>query len=225
MILFELFNTEDNAHYKSLTVSNGNRQYQFLNSIIQIAIDVDKRFLSQQIIKALNFHAIACLHTNAGEYRPCPVKVGDQYTPPEHYRVAALMDDFVNEVNRSWNHPDPVLLATFVLWRLNNIHPFINGNGRTARAACYFVLCIHAGGWLKGKTILPELLRENRKEYCDALQLAHESLAQGKLDLSVLHALVIRLLEEQFASEDAPPAAATIAAAANTPSTDATSDA
>lgn len=67
MILFELFNTEDNQHYKSLTVSNGSRQYQFLNSIIQIAIDLDKRFLSQQIIKAFNFHAIACLHTNAGE--------------------------------------------------------------------------------------------------------------------------------------------------------------
>lgn len=156
MILFELFNTEDNPHYKSLTVSNGNRQYQFLNSIIQIAIDIDKRFLSQQIIKAFNFHAIACLHTNAGEYRPCAVKVADQYVPPDHYRVAALMDDFVNEVNRSWNQADPVLLATFVLWRLNNIHPFINGNGRTARAACYFVLCVQAGGWLRGKTILPD---------------------------------------------------------------------
>jgi len=80
-------------------------------------------------------------------------------------------------------------------------------------------LCIHAGGWLKGKTILPELLRENRKEYCDALQAAHESFAQGKLDLSILHALVIKLLEEQFASEGADPAAATSAAAANTPST------
>ena len=205
MILFELFNTEANPHYKSLTISNGNRQYQFLNSIIQIAIDIDKRFLSQQIIKAFNFHAIACLHTNAGEYRPCPVKVGDQYSPPDHYRVPALMDDFVNEVNRSWNHADPVLLATFVLWRLNNIHPFINGNGRTARAACYFVLCVQAGGWLRGKTILPELLRENHKEYCDALQLAHESFASGSLDLSVLHALVIRLLEEQFATVDLNP--------------------
>ena len=63
-----------------------------------------------------------------------PVTVGD-YHPPEHYRVQALMDDFVNNVNRSWENADPVVLATLVLWRLNNIHPFINGNGRTARAA------------------------------------------------------------------------------------------
>lgn len=222
MILFELFNTEDNPQYKSLTISNGNRQYQFLNSIVQIAIEIDKRFLSQQLIKALNFHAIACLHTNAGEYRPCPVKVGNQYTPPEHYRVPALMDDFVNEVNRSWNHADPVLLATFVLWRLNNIHPFINGNGRTARAACYFVLCVHAGGWLRGKTILPELLRQNHDEYCAALQLAHDSFAQGNLDLSVLHAMVIRLLDEQFATD---PDLAAALNAANNPSTGAIPDA
>jgi Fic/DOC family len=199
VILFELFNTENNPHYRSLEISNGNRQYQFLNSIIQIAIDTNKRFLSQHLIKALNFHAITCLHTNPGEYRPCPVTVG-QHHPPEHYRIPALMDDFVNEVNRNWEQTDPVVLATFVLWRLNNIHPFINGNGRTARASSYFVLCVKAGGWLQGTTILPELIRQNHKEYCDALQLAHDSFAQGNLDFSVLHALIVRLLNEQFAT-------------------------
>jgi Fic family protein len=203
VILFELFNTENNPHYRSLEISNGNRQYQFLNSIVQIAIDINKRFLSQQIIKAFNFHAITCLHTNAGEYRPCPVSVG-QHRPPEHYRVPALMDDFVNEVNRNWAQVDPVQLSTYVLWRLNNIHPFVNGNGRTARAASYFVLCVGAGGWLQGSTILPELIRQNHAEYCAALQLGHEGFAQGKLDLTVLHALIIRLLNEQLATAGLP---------------------
>jgi hypothetical protein len=204
VILFELFNTEDNPHYRSLVISNGNRQYQFLNSIVEIAIEIDKRFLSQHIIKAFNFHAITCLHTNAGEYRPCPVLVDNKYKPPEHYRVPALMDDFVNQVNRWWESSDPVQLATFVLWRLNNIHPFINGNGRTARAASYFVLCVRSGGWLQGNTILPELIRQNHKEYCDALQLGHDSFANGSLDLTVLHALVVRLLDEQFATVTSP---------------------
>ena len=212
MILFELFNTEDNPHYRSLTISNGNRQYQFLNSIVQIAIDINKRFLSQQLIKAFNFHAIACLHTNAGEYRPCPVFIGDPsnpiYRPPEHYRVPALMDDFINEVNRSWEPVDAVVLATFVLWRLNNIHPFINGNGRTARAASYFVLCVKAGGWLRGNVILPELIRQNRDEYCAALQIGHDSFAAtGTPDLRTLHAFLIRLLDEQLSTAPDAPAA------------------
>jgi len=131
-------------------------------------------FLSQHVIKALNFQAITCLHTNAGEYRPCPVTVG-QHTPPDHYRVPALMDDFVNTVNRWWEQ-DAVALATYVLWRINNIHPFINGNGRTARAACYFVLCLKSGGWLRGATILPELIRQNHNEYVIPIRRVSDSL-------------------------------------------------
>jgi Fic family protein len=213
LIIYELVNTENNPVYRALEVSNGNRQYDFLRSIVQASLDMGKPFLSQHVIKAFNFHAIACLHTNPGEYRPCPVTIGDpgqppQYVPPDHYRVPALMDDFVNTVNRTWDQAtDPVALATYVLWRINNIHPFINGNGRTARAACYFTLCIAAGGLLPGTTILPELIRTNRQEYCDALQLGHDSFAAGALDLSVLHALVSRLLAEQLKTASPQPAA------------------
>lgn len=107
------------------------------------------------------------------------------------------MDDFVNMVNRQWESADPVELAAFVLWRLNFIHPFINGNGRTARAACYFTLCCKLGGWLDGEKILPELLRENRGEYVGALQAVDQSAANGAIDMTPLHELIARLLTEQ----------------------------
>jgi Fic family protein len=209
VIIYELVNTENHPVYKALEVSNGNRQYDFLRSIVQASLDMGKPFLSQQIIKAFNYHAITCLHAYAGEYRPCPVSVGN-HVPPAHYRVQALMDDFVNTVNRTWDTTrDPIAMATYVLWRINNIHPFINGNGRTARATCYFVLCIAAGGLLPGTKILPELIRQNRQQYCDALQLGHDSFSQGALDLSVLHALVSKLVNEQLQSattQASPPA-------------------
>lgn len=198
MILFELTRSEAHPAYQALEISNGNRQYDFLRSIIVASLEMGRPFLSQHVMKALNFHAITCLHTNAGEYRPCQVTVG-QYTPPEHYRITALMDDFVNSVNWQWEQSDPVVLASYVLWRLNHIHPFINGNGRTARAACYFVLCVQAGGWLPGETILPELLRQNRDEYVEALWAVDASVKAGVLDLSVLHGLLSRLLSEQLA--------------------------
>ncbi|GMP11669.1 Fic family protein [Bradyrhizobium sp. TM239] len=218
MIVYELVNTESHPVYKALEISNGNRQYDFLRSIVQASLDMGKPFLSQQLVKAFNFHAITCLHAYAGEYRPCPVSVG-QYAPPAHYRVQALMDDFVNTVNRSWDQTtDPIALATYVLWRINNIHPFINGNGRTARATCYFVLCIAAGGLLPGTKILPDLIRQNRQQYCDALQLGHDSFAQGNLDLSVLHALVSKLVNEQLQSATAQSSAAA-APAASLPAT------
>jgi Fic/DOC family len=197
LILFELFGTETNPVYQELEISNGNRQYDFLRSIVVAALAANCRFLSQQVICALNYHAIACLHVNAGDYRPWNVNVGT-YQPPEHYRVQALMDDFVNRVNRHWEEADPVVMATFVLWRLNHIHPFINGNGRTARAASYFVLCLKSGGLLAGATILPELIKQNRDAYVAALKQVDASLPA--LNLAPLHALLQTLLEQQLAS-------------------------
>lgn len=104
---------------------------------------------------------------------------------------------FIDEVNRKWESSDPIFLATFVLWRLNYIHPFVNGNGRTARAACYFVLCLKLGRWLKGKPNLPELIRRDRAEYVAALEHATDSHNRGSTDLSILHSLLERLLSEQ----------------------------
>lgn len=196
-----------------MEIANGNRQYDFLRSVVIISLKAGKPFLSQHVMKALNFQAITCLHTNAGEYRPCEVKVGEDYVPPDHYRVSALMDDFVNTVNRAWEQTDAVSLATLVLWRLNHIHPFINGNGRTARASSYFVLCLKTGGWLPGETILPELLRQNRDEYVEALKKGDASLKAGALDLTALHAMISRLLDTQLALH------ITALSAANTPST------
>lgn len=197
MILFELTNSESHPVYQALEISNINRQYDFLRSIVAASLDVQRPFLSSHIIKALNFQAITCLHTNSGEYRPCAVSVG-AYMPPDHYRVEALMDDFVNYVNRIWETTDAVVLASLVLWRLNHIHPFINGNGRTARATCYFVLCVKAGGWLPGNAILPELISRDRSDYVAALQHADDSLKAGPVDLGPLHALLSKLLQEQI---------------------------
>lgn len=200
MIVFELTNTEAHPVYKALEVANGNRQYDFLRSIVAASLEMGRPFLSQHVVKAFNFQAITCLHIAPGEYRPCDVTVG-AHRPPPYYRMAALMDDFVNIVNRHWERTDAVALATYVLWRLNNIHPFINGNGRTARAACYYVLCLHLGGWPPGQTILPELLKRDRDEYCEALQEAHVSFATtGVPNLARLHSMVTRLLNEQLAT-------------------------
>ncbi len=176
MILHELVgHNEDHPAYQALEVANRKTQLNFLKSLVRAALGSDTPFLSQTVIKALNFHSIGCLHAYAGRYRPCEVNVGE-YLPPEHFRVAMLMDDMVNRVNRNWTETESIELAAYVLWRINHIHPFINGNGRTARASCYFVLCLHMGKWIPGDPILPELLREDpyRSRYLEALKEADQ---------------------------------------------------
>ena len=202
MILYELTGTEDDEIYRTLEYLNTDRQLHFLESMVSVVLRTQRPFLSQALIKALNYHAIACLHVNAGEYRPCEVTVGG-YHPPAHYRVQALMDDFVNLVNRYWENEDPILLFAFVLWQLNVIHPFINGNGRTARACCYFVLCVKSGGWISGKTILPQLLQEHREEYVSSLQYADNAAklkTSNQEALGPLCELVRKLLDIQIAN-------------------------
>jgi len=178
-----------------MAIANGDRQFSFLQSIVLAALSSNQHFLSDTILKALNFHAIACLHTSAGIYRPCQVEVGS-YRPPPEFQVPGLMENFINRVNRAWETADPGNLAAFILWRLNHIHPFVNGNGRTARAAAYFALCVKLGGWLPGTPNLPARLKNHDCEYLAAIKAADGSFDAGTLDLSELHSLIARLLPE-----------------------------
>jgi len=199
MILFEMLRTESHPVYQTLEVENGSRQYDFMRSLIEAAMATNRILLSHHIIKMFNFHAIACLHTNAGEYRPCQVTVG-AHTPPNHWQIVALMDDFVNDVNKNWNNTDPVYLAAYVYWKINYIHPFINGNGRTARVASFYVLCLKLGGFMQGNPALPALLKREKAACCVALQKAHDAFNAGAPDIADLHGIFTNLINEQIAS-------------------------
>ena len=200
MILYELFEDEQHPTYRALSADNLARQYDFLRSIVNAAVSIDRPMISTTIITALNAHAISCLHVNAGEYRPFPVTVGT-YHPPGHYRILELMNAFINEVNRSWETTDTLTMAAYCLWRLNYLHPFINGNGRTARVLCYFVVCVKSGGWLRGEPILPELIRQERDEYVELLKYADATYKESPSDfLNDLRAFIRRLLDQQIRS-------------------------
>jgi hypothetical protein len=54
VILFELTGSENHPVYQSLEISNGNRQYDFLRSIVVSSLAMGRPFLSQHVIKALN---------------------------------------------------------------------------------------------------------------------------------------------------------------------------
>jgi Fic family protein len=93
-------------------------------------------------------------------------------------------------------------MAAYGLWRLNWIHPFIEGNGRTARATCYYLLCAKSGSLLPGRKIVPERIRENRKGYVDGLRGADRAWHEGNLDFSELEAYLADMLEAQLKDAD-----------------------
>ncbi len=186
---------ENDPVYQALTESNAERYYSFLDSIIETAIAVNQPFLSTAIIKALNYHAIIGLHDTAGEYRPSEVRLKSrpELTFPPPYEVQSRMDDLVNDINHQWERRSAVELAAHALWGINRIHPFVNGNGRTARAVCYFILCIKSGSLLPGETSVPELLkRQENDAYREGLKAADED------NFEPLRRLLDRLLAQQL---------------------------
>ena len=87
---------------------------------------------------------------------------------------------------------------------MNWIHPFIEGNGRTARAICYFLLCVRSGALLNGKKIVPERIKESRDEYESALKAADVAWDAGHLDFTEMEDYLAVLLEAQLTDEGMP---------------------
>lgn len=78
--------------------------------------------------------------TNAGRYRSIPVRIsGSQVALPNYRKVPDLMTKFI-EIIRSENEAHPVELAAEAHYQLVTIHPFIDGNGRTARLLMNLIL-------------------------------------------------------------------------------------
>ena len=107
------------------------------------------------------------------------------------------MDDLVETVNETWEEAEAIPLAAYCLWRLNWIHPFFNGNGRTARALCYYVISVKLGMRLPGSPILPGLILSQRDDYVKALKDADSHDGE---DLTALCNLVSDLLTKQLQS-------------------------
>lgn len=84
------------------------------------------------------------------------------------------------------------------MWRLNWIHPFDDGNGRTARATSYFVLCMRLGYRLPGTRTIPDFIVENRKPYYDALEAADAAWKEKALDVTEMERLLASLLGVQL---------------------------
>ena len=98
------------------------------------------------------------------------------------------MCDYVND---NWDSQSPLHLSSYVMWRLNWIHPFEDGNGRTSRALSYLVLCVRTGYRLPGATTIPDRISTNKFPYYDALDAADEAWKAGsKTDVSKMEELL-----------------------------------
>jgi len=175
------------------------RQYDLLSNCIEIGLEKGIEAFDKYTLWALNYAAVANIAQFGGRYREDPIYVGN-HRPPHFREVPNHMDRFFSMVHENWTTVDhPTYLAAYALWRLNWIHPFVEGNGRTARAACYYLICVKHGSLLPGKKIVPERIREHRAGYYAALEAADQIWDNGQLDVSQLAEYLAGLLQSQLA--------------------------
>lgn len=112
---------------------------------------------------------------NAGKYRNVNVIVsGRERKFPYPERIPYEMKDFIYWLNRFSGHP--VKHSALAHYKLVDIHPFIDGNGRAARLLMNLIL-------MKNHFPPAIILMKKRKEYYDALKRADN----GNYDELIFH--------------------------------------
>lgn len=181
---------------------NGLRQFDSVIEIVEHHLSPDRpfRFRPSQLLH-LNRVALEGISSYAGNWGPADIAIGgSKHKPVGAHQVPEMVEDLCDYVNDQWARRSALHLAAFVMWRLNWIHPFTDGNGRTSRAASYVVLCLRLGYVLPGGRTIPDQIAQDRTRYYKALEYADDSWLTGSLDLSPMEELLSDLLAIQLAA-------------------------
>ncbi len=158
-----------------LEAINHKEALTFIEELVAQKTDFSEYVLKQ--IHALVLHGIDREHS--GRYRELPVLIaGSPHIPPQPHHVQSRMDEYFQWYNEQQSQLHPVILAAELHERLVTIHPFIDGNGRTARLVMNLIL-LRSGfplAIIQGDA-------ENRIAYYDALEAVQ---TQGKSDAFVM---------------------------------------
>lgn len=123
----------------------------------------DVRQIHYAILKDIN-------NDNAGKYRQMEVEIsGSQYKPPSYIRIPELMDEYsdwltkITSPEKDVTLVDPIISAAVAHTWFVYIHPFIDGNGRTARILMNLVL-------MRFGYPVSIITKDDRHRYYDALE-------------------------------------------------------
>lgn len=163
-------------HFEAL---NHQDAIEYLESIVQSK----KQITSNEL---LSIHALVLQRIEkefSGRYRNAGVRIiGANFIPPNAAKVSDLVDELIEYVTQNTKQFHPCLLATLLHHRLVWIHPFFDGNGRTARLL--FNLFLMKQGYPPAI-----ILKQDRKKYSVALNAANHG------DISSLFLLTLQAVE------------------------------
>jgi Fic family protein len=108
-----------------------------------------------------------------GEYRRIQILIEKaEHEPPPTFEVPELMNDLIKWYKQNKTKIHPFELAVLLHTKFVTIHPFVDGDGRVARALLNFIL---------ERNDYPELYLglEDRNAYLDAVAQGKKATEQG----------------------------------------------
>lgn len=157
--------------------------------INQVQKDFDHPHISEEFVKDSYYHlfkpsadAEIIDYLSLVSYRDMPAFIrGTSYVPPSKEKVPELMTSYVLNVNKVRN---PVVKSMLAHYFFVTIHPYTDGNGRTARLLMNYLLLTTGHRWLT-------IRADQRVEYFDALKAG-----QVNGDIVPFGEFIIGLLEK-----------------------------
>ena len=138
--------------------------------------------VTEGLVREIHKRLVQGVRGNAadpGQYRKVPNYVVNSvtkeviYTPPPANEVPHLMSELVRWINRS-DDLNPVLLSGLAQFQLVHIHPFLDGNGRSARLLS--TLCLYQFGYdFKRLFTISEYYDRDRGQYYKSLQSVRDN--------------------------------------------------
>ncbi|MFA5780096.1 MAG: Fic family protein [Elusimicrobiota bacterium] len=170
------------AQGRKITATRKDKQevLNYLNVLEQLDKLADDKVITEKNI--LNIHKMLTKETlenpdDSGNYRNRYVVVANRLTkevifrPPQNEDVPKLIKDMLEWINyeQEGTEFDPVIESGIAHYEFVRIHPFIDGNGRTARVLASIILFLR-GFDIKQFFCLDDYYDSDRQEYYKALQ-------------------------------------------------------
>ncbi len=157
--------------------------------------------ITEQLIREIHKRLVQDVRGNSaqpGQYRIIQNYVANSktkeiiYTPPTPYEVPIRMTELINWMQNELTIPQ-ILIAGIAQFQLVHIHPFVDGNGRTARLLS--TLSLYRSGYdFKKLFTVSEYYDRNRQDYYRALQ----SVRNNDLDMTLWLEYFTLALETQM---------------------------
>ena len=197
----------DEADPEEMELTNLQEAYELIDQLVgDQSVRIDHgliRTMNSIILKGLP----SSQARNRGKYRSGPALIVDsqtretRYRPPAPRFISELMDGLVDDIQK-WMHDreyPPPTIAALAHFGLISIHPFEDGNGRTARLLADAILTLTDRA-ADGMLSVSESIWERRQDYYDVLRETQGDSFDQEIDVSPFVLFHQRMLNAAAAS-------------------------